>query len=138
MDTQGVQDAQSAFQSFIDWIKIAWDKINIKEWAESIGGSSAEAVQAAIYFGVGFAVGFLFKKYFRFFFFVLFTSIIIVLILQYNKILDIDWEALNIMMGFEPAADIGIMLNSMFDWIKANLIISAASAFGFLIGYKLG
>lgn len=142
MDTQaianGAEKAQGMFASFVEWIKGIWDKINIKEWAESVGGSSAEAVQAAIYFGVGFAVGFLFKKYFRFIFFVLLVSIVIVLFLQYNKILDIDWEALNILMGFEPAADIGAMLNSMFAWIKANLIISIASAAGFLIGYKLG
>ncbi len=142
MDTQGIaqgaREAQGMFSSFVGWIKEIWDKINIKEWAESIGGSSAEAVQAAIYFGVGFAVGFLFKKYFRFVFFVLLASIFIVLLLQYNKILDIDWEAFNVFMGFEPAADIGAMLNFLFDWIKTNLIISVASAFGFLIGYKLG
>ena len=131
-------DVATTFNTFIQWLKELWDKINIKEWAESVGGSSAEAVKAAIYFGVGFAVGFLFKKYFKFVFFCLLVSIILVLILEYNKILDIDWEALNVFLGFDPSADAGIMLNSLFDWIKTNIVIFVASVVGFLIGYKLG
>ena len=128
----------SNFQSFVDWIKELWNKVNIKEWAESVGGSSAEAVQAAIYFGVGFAVGFLFKKYFKFLFATLFIAVVFILLLEYNKVLDIDWQALNVLVGFEPTADVGVVLNSTFDWIKANLIVFVSSAVGFLIGYKLG
>jgi len=52
--------------------------------------------------------------------------------------LDIDWEALNILMGFEPTADVGTMMNSLFDLIKANLLVFVSSVVGFLIGYKLG
>ena len=116
-------DMTETFQTFIEWLKGLWNKIDISEWAESIGGSSAQAVQGAIYFGVGFAVGFLFKKYFKFLFFCLLTSLILILILEYNKVLDIDWPALNVLIGFEPTADIGILLNSGFAWIKANLVI---------------
>lgn len=131
-------EVASTFSSVVDWLKDLWDKINIKEWAEKIGGTSSEAVQAAIYFGVGFAVGFLFKKYFKFLFFSLAIAVVLVLVLQYNKVLDIDWEALNILMGFEPTADVGTMMNSLFDLIKANLLVFVSSVVGFLIGYKLG
>jgi uncharacterized membrane protein (Fun14 family) len=131
-------DAAGTFNSFIEWLKGLWDKVNIKEWAENIGGTSSEAVQAAIYFGGGFAIGFLFRKYFKFVFFSLLTAIILILLLEYNKVLDIDWEALNVLLGFEPSADLGIVLNTSFDWIKNNLIIFISSVVGFLIGYKLG
>ena len=131
-------DVAGTFGSIIDRLKELWEKINIKEWAEKIGGTSSDAIQAAIYFGVGFAVGFLFKKYFKFLFFSLSIAVILILVLQYNKVLDIDWEALNILLGFEPTADVGSIMNSMFDWIKANLLIFVSSAVGFLIGYKLG
>ena len=128
----------SKFETVIIWLKALWDKVNIKQWAEDIGGSSSEAVQAAIYFGMGFAVGFLFKKYFKFVFFTLLSAVILILILQYNQVLTIDWTALNVLLGFEPSADIGIILNSTFDWIKQNLITFVSCAVGFLIGYKLG
>ena len=131
-------DFGNTFESFVEWVKGIWNQINIKEWAESIGGTSSEAVQAAIYFGGGFAVGFLFKKYFKFLFACLFLSILLVLVLEYNKVLDIDWQALNVLVGFEPTADVGVILNSTFDWIKANMIVFVSSAVGFLIGYKLG
>ena len=128
----------SKFETVIIWLKALWSKVNIKQWAEDIGGSSSEAVQAAIYFGMGFAVGFLFKKYFKFVFFTLLSAVILILILQYNQVLTIDWTALNVLLGFEPSADIGIILNSTFDWIKQNLITFVSCAVGFLIGYKLG
>ena len=128
----------SKLETFVAWVKSLWVNVDVKQWAEDIGGSSSEAVQAAIYFGMGFAVGFLFKKYFKFVFFTLLTSVILILILQYNQVLNIDWQSLNILLGFEPSADIGIILNFAFDWIKQNLIIFVSCTVGFLIGYKLG
>jgi len=131
-------DIAGVFNSVIEWLRDVWNKINIKEWSESLGGTSSEAVHAAIYFGVGFAIGFLFKKYFKLVFFSLLFAVLIILLLQYNRILDIDWEAFNVLLGFEPAADAGVMMNTLFDWVKANFIISISSLVGFLIGYKLG
>ena len=128
----------SRFDKFIAWLKEIWNKINIKEWTEDIGGSSSQAVQAAVYFGIGFAVGFLFKKYFKFVFFTVLISMLVVLFLEYNKVLLIDWKALNLLLGFDPTTDLGILLNTSFTWIKANLIIFISCTVGFLIGYKLG
>ena len=126
------------FQNAVEWIKEMWEKVDIKGWAEDVGGTSSEAVQAGIYFGVGFAIGFLFKKYFKFLLACLFASVVLILVLEYNKVLEIDWQAFNVLVGFEPNADIGVILNSIFDWIKENLLVSVSSIVGFLIGYKLG
>ncbi|MCK4651152.1 hypothetical protein KAT08_03190 [Candidatus Babeliales bacterium] len=131
-------ELSNTFSLFIDWLKGLWESVNIKVWAESVGGTSAEAVQAAIHFGVGFAVGFLFKKYFKFVFFSLLATVLIILFLEYNKVLEINWQSLNVLLGFEPTADIGGILNATFDWIKDNLLIFVSSLVGFLIGYKLG
>ena len=128
----------SKLEIFIEWARSIWEKVNIKGWAQDIGGSSSEAVQTAIYFGIGFAVGFLFKKYFKFVFFTILTSLLLILILEYNQVLNVDWTALNVLLGFDPSADVGIILNTTFDWIKENLITFVASTVGFLIGYKLG
>lgn len=132
------QIVTSKFEIFIEWARSIWEKVNIQQWAEDIGGSSADAVQAAIHFGLGFAIGFLFKKYFKFVFFTLLTSFLVVLVLEYNQVLNIDWSALNVLLGFDPSADVGIILNTTFDWIKSNLITFVSATVGFLIGYKLG
>ena len=58
----------SKFEAVVIWLKALWSKVNVNKWAEDIGGSSSDAVHAAIYFGMGFAVGFLFKKYFMMFY----------------------------------------------------------------------
>ncbi len=126
------------FEVFMNWLKSVWEKIDIKKWSEDIGGSSAQAIEGAIYFGIGFAFGFLFKKYFKFVFFTILTAMAVILILEYNKILTIDWLALNVFLGFDPASDFGVILNSIFDWIKTNLIKFIAGLVGFLVGYKLG
>ena len=136
--SEQVPKVADKFSVVIDWLKELWDKIDIKGWAHGVGGSSSEAVQAAIYFGAGFAVGFLFNKYFKFFFSCLFVSLLFILILEYNKVLMIDWKALNVLLGFEATADIGVMLNAIFDWVRENIIVSVAGFVGFLIGYKLG
>ena len=132
------EKAGGLFSTVIEWISNLWDKIDIKGWAQEIGGGSAEAVEAAIYFGSGFAIGFLFKKYFKFILTTLIVSIIVIKILEYNMVLEIDWEGLNVFMGFDSAADFNTILNDIFSWIKDNFIIFISSVVGFLIGYKLG
>ncbi len=131
-------DIAVTFNTFVEWIKQLWTKIDIKSWADNIGGSSSDAVQAAIYFGGGFAVGFLFKKYFKFLFLSALLAVVVILFLQHNKVLDIDWEACKVLLGFDPTADIGMLLDSLFDWIKGNLMVVISSSVGFLIGCKLG
>lgn len=131
-------DINQNFNSIVGWIKEIWNKINIKQWAESIGGSSAQAVEAVIYFGIGFAFGFLFKKHIKTIIFSVLLSVFWIWFLQYNKILLIDRQALNVFLGFQPSADINIIFNSIFEWVKINIISVISGLVGFLVGCKLG
>ena len=81
---------------------------------------------------------FLFKKYLKFIFMCLIVTIAVVKGLEYYKILDIDWEALNTFLGLEPTATLSSVGTMMVEWIKAHVVITISSALGFLIGYKLG
>jgi len=112
-----------------------WDKIDLEKW---FGESSADAIQVAICFVSFFAIGFLFKKYLKFIFFALLFSILLIKGLEYYQILDIDWEAFNKVMGFEPQTTIGSIASMIFEWVKAHLVVTVASLLGFLLGYKLG
>jgi uncharacterized membrane protein (Fun14 family) len=124
-----------SFQEMIDSIKAWWQGLNFER---SFGESSADAVTVAASFVSFFAVGFLFKKYLKFIFFCLLISFLIIKGLEYYRILDVDWQAFNTLIGLEPATTIGSLATNAFEWVKAHIIITVASTLGFLLGYKLG
>lgn len=131
----------STFSTAADSLKRFWLQFNLKKWAEDIGGSSAQAIQAAAYFALSFAIGFLFKKYFRFLFMCLVVSAFIVLLLHYNKLAVIDVKAIKAMLGLTggaPSGDMNVLINRFFDWVRDNMLFFISSIVGFVIGYKLG
>lgn len=131
------------FSSAMENIKAFWTDFDLKTWAESVGGSSAQAIQAAVYFGLSFAIGFLFKKYFKFLFMTFLVSFFVIAFLHYNKLgVTIDFKAIKTMLGLGNSApamsDINILASMFFDWVKSNVLLSVSSVVGFFVGYKLG
>lgn len=128
--------------TLMDHIKNFWNTFDLKALSEKIGGSSAQAVEAVIYFGISFGIGFLFKKFFRVIFISLIVTGLLVFILSYNNMLTIDWNAIKAFGGFTPEADFHVIVKSLggqlVDWIKVNVIAAVAAAVGFLLGYMLG
>ncbi len=119
-------------------IKQFWTTFDLRKWSEQLGGSSAEAIEAAVYFCLSFGVGFLFKKYFKFLFFSLICAAIIIKVLEYNQFLMIDWTAIKTALGISGTVDANQVINHCFDWVKAHLLLFIAVTVGFLVGYKLG
>ncbi len=119
-------------------IKKLWNQFDVKKIAESIGGSSAEAVEAAIYFCLSFGTGFFFKKYFKIICICLVFSLISIKALEYAKFLTVDWVALKAFIGISSGDDFNVITNRCFDWIKDHLLLFISMAIGFLVGYKLG
>jgi uncharacterized membrane protein (Fun14 family) len=115
-----------------------WRSFDLEAWLTSMGLSYTLPVQAALCFGSGFAIGFLFKKYFKFFIGALVFSLILIKFLEYNTILLIDWEALASFLGFEQHVTFNQVVTTIFDWIKHNMIVFVTSIIGFLLGCKLG
>ena len=126
------------FDSFIESVKGFWQNLDLKQWSESIGGSSAEAIMAVVYFGLSFASGYLFKKYFKLFFACLLFAAFAIKMLEFLKFLTVDWEAIKISLGMNSTNDFNTLLNAWFAWIRHNLLLFIASVIGFLVGYKLG
>jgi uncharacterized membrane protein (Fun14 family) len=120
-------------QGIITSIKDWWSGLGITEWFTS----STDAVTVAVSFVSSFAVGFLFKKYLKFIFLCLVVSVLLIKGLEYYKILDVDWQALNTFLGLEPTETFSGITSKAFAWVKTHVIVSIASAVGFLIGYKL-
>lgn len=123
-----------------DKVKTFWSEFDIKEWSQNVGGSYSEAIQAAIYFSVSFAVGFILKRHFKFIFGCLIVSFLLIKGMEYYKLLEIDWVAVKDLFGITPDKTdiISPIMNVSVNWIKANLVAAISILVGFLIGYKLG
>lgn len=129
----------STVHSILNNIKKFWQEFDLKKWSEEIGGSSSQAVQAAVYFGLSFAIGFLFKKYFKFMFMCMVVSVFIILTLHYNNLVIIETAKIKALLGLgDTGGDMSVTINRFFDWIRDNLLLFIASIVGFFVGYKLG
>jgi len=118
-------------------VKSWWESFDISTWLDDLGISYSLPVQAALCFGAGFAIGFLFKKYFKFCFVTLLTSLIIIKALEYNGMAIVDWEAIPAFFGIDPHADPTLIAESVVAWVKGHLLIVCASLVGFLFGARL-
>ena len=124
--------------AFAESAKKFWCDLDLKKWAEDVGGSSAEAIQAAIYFGLSLAIGYLFKKYFKLVFVCLLVSAFLIKALEFAQLLTINWDAIKSVLGITSSSDFNTSLNAWFGWIRGNLLLFISSVVGFLVGYKLG
>jgi len=123
------------------WFDVAkkwWSDFSIKNWSERVGGSSAEAIEAGIYFLLSFTAGFVFKRYSNYILFSLLVTIIALLGLEYAKFITIDWAALKKVVGMSADGDAKSFFDTSAEWFKNHLLVTVASTIGFLIGYKLG
>jgi uncharacterized membrane protein (Fun14 family) len=124
--------------SVFDTVKKNWQKLDLKKWSHDIGGSSAEAVHAALYFVLAFGAGFLLKKYFKYLISGFFLAVIMIKLLEYNSLLTINWSSVKAFSGINSTADINTSANLFIAWIKSNIFLFAASVIGLLLGYRLG
>jgi len=123
-------DSKSTVDAAKNWLQ----SFNLEQWF----GESSDAIQVALCFVSFFAIGFLLKKYLRFILMCLIVSFLIIKGLEHYAVLDIDWEALNTLLGFEPTSTLSTVANKFVIWVKSNVVITISSTLGFLVGYKLG
>lgn len=128
----------TTINGIFDAIKTNWQKVDLKKWSQDIGGSSAEAIHAALYFVLAFAIGFSLKKYFKFVVSGLFIALILIKFLEYNKIISIDFSALKAFTGIGSTADLNTLANTFIAWVKNNIFLFGAAVVGVLLGYRLG
>ena len=126
------------FGSILKTVKDYWQSFDLEAKLANYGITYTVPVQAALCFGIGFANGFLFKKYFKFFIMLIICTSIAIAVLDYNHIVTINWESLRVMFGFAPKATTNGMITQMFDWVKENIVVFLSALIGFLFGYKLG
>lgn len=128
--------------STMDKVKSAWNEFDLNKWSNEVGGSTAvaEAIQAGVYFCVSFGIGYVVKKHFKTIILSLLLSAIIIKGMEYNKLLEVDWNAVKSLLGISADKKdfITPLVNNLVEWVKNNVVVAVASLIGFLLGSKLG
>ena len=136
--TQVAEKATQTASGVFAGAKGLWGSFSLEKWTNDMGGSSATWLRAGVWLSTGFAVGYLFRKYFTFLVCAVISAIIMVKWLEYQQILTIEWTSLKTIIGVDAAADINQNIMAVFGWIKANMVMFIAVVGGFLLGYRLG
>lgn len=123
--------------STMERIKNAFSDLDINHYIEKIKSSPAGTI--VLYFGASFALGFLFKKYFKFLLGCALIALGVLIILQHNNVINFDWNNFYQLIRYNPAElKFDSLFESTVNWVKANLLIFISGLTGFIIGYKLG
>ena len=118
----------------IDRIK---EKLSFDWLSSKLNMSSGKLVEILYYLGIGFILGFLFKKYFKH---VLLISLVLFLTykgLVYIDAITIEWNKVYNFFGLQPAVTLDSVIGSYFAWVKANIVVFLTAFIGFLIGAKV-
>jgi len=121
-----------------DWLTLLKEKWNVL--ADKVNLSKDSTTNIALYAGVGFLTGFVCKKASSYVLVVLLVLLGIAVLHQYNVInITINWDEMSALLGIRPTDMTGDGLAAlMWEAIKANAVISASYAIGFIIGFRLG
>lgn len=99
--------------------------------------SRQKIFELGIYFGIGFLLGFLIKKYAKFLFAVAATVVAIVALQQFDVVtVVINWDRVQELFGIQyPNLDTDIF-TMYWEWIKVNMGLVLSLSIGFILGYK--
>ncbi len=118
----------------------------VKEYAnpqglmEKLHMSKERAIEIALYGGIGFLFGFLFKKCSTYLFIFALCIVGLIALHQFELItVVVNWGKLYQVFGIQQVTVTeGNALTLVWEWIKANMVITLSLAVGFLGGLKLG
>jgi len=121
------------------WLDVVKDRV--RGLSTRLQESRGFSVDIAIYGGIGFLSGFLLKKYSAYV--ALFVLLIVGLSVlhQFGVIsITLHWDKVNELLGLHAGASVAddALVTSVWEWIKANMIITVSYVIGFLIGLNIG
>ena len=118
--------------------KESWQSVSLDGLTKNLSDQSSLIVRAGVWFAGGFAVGYLFRKYFFFIFGTLLVTVGIIKWLEHHQALVIQWDMVKSLVGIDVAGDVEQVLRQAVEFVCANAFTCAAAAVGFLLGYRLG
>ena len=125
------------FSDYFERVKEFFKNFDVEKTIQNLGQSQVSS--AIVAFSSGFAIGFLFKRYFKTALLCIFVTIAVIAFMYNKHLLTLDFAAIKQFMGFDPEE---IKLSAVFvtfwDWVTKNLVLFVPGGLGFVLGYKLG
>lgn len=94
--------------------------------------------EAFIYCGIGFVVGLLFKKYFKYLVALILIVGVSMWFFVYLDIVTIDWDKAKAVLGISHTQTVESIWNVASVWLKEHILTTVATLIGFLLGYSFG
>ncbi len=120
------------------WFDKLKNTLQIDSLIEKLNLSKHKVLDMALFLGVGFLTGFLWKRYANYFIAgIIFVTILIILNQLDVVSVSINWVKVQECCGVEPARADADILNMIWSWASANILIIFSFIIGFCFGAKV-
>ena len=121
-------------------LQVLQEKIHFETLVEKLKLSKSSLVEVGVYGGIGFIIGFFFKRIVSYLVTFAIFATILILLQQLNFIsFSFNWPYIYEQFGLQtvPLSNEGIS-SLIAEWLKTNVVQSISFVIGFLIGLKTG
>lgn len=121
------------------WLETAKEKLDVEGTMSRFNLTKERVFEIALYLGIGFISGFLFKKYGKYLLIVVLTLVGLAILQQFGFVdFAIKWDRIQGLQQI-PATTMDASIWTVYwDWIKTNIVVVISFVIGFLVGYKVG
>ena len=140
IDVHLIQNAKIASAHIVDKAGCWLGSLRLKgsQWLQNLDLTPDKMIEAGSYLGIGFFVGFLFKKYFHMFLMFIILLIGAIWVLGEFDLIVVNWSNAQDIANVTPQDTISTIISNYTHWIKQNILIVISGLAGFIIGYKVG
>ncbi len=120
------------------WFDKLKNSLQFDQLAEKLNISSHKLLDMALFFGIGFFIGFLWKRYANYVIASIFFIALLILLNQLEIItVTINWVKIQDCCGIRPVASDPDVISMLWQWAKENLLIIFSFIIGFCFGAKV-
>ncbi len=120
------------------WLESLRETLHLDQLAEKLNISVETLGLTALYFGIGFIAGFLYKRIGRHLVFAVLGCILVLWLLSSFDLISIHTDNFKALAGFSTDDSIGTVFQMFGIWIKEHVFQVIAGLFGLYLGCKAG
>jgi hypothetical protein len=122
----------------LGWFDRLKNSLQLDTIAEKLNLSKYRLLDMALFLGIGFLLGFLWKRYANYFIAMLIFVAVLIIFNQLDLVnLRINWIRLQECCGVQPAVEDADILAMLWGWAKMNVMIIFSFIIGFCFGAKV-
>ncbi len=122
----------------LGWFDRLKNSLQLDTIAAKLNFTKHKILDMALFFGIGFLSGFLWKRYANYFIAgIIFLAVLLVLQQLELLTISINWIKVQDCCGIEPARADADILGMLWDWSKTNVLIILSFVIGFCFGAKV-